>query len=167
MAFGSDRSVKLTVAASMDGFERELAKGERAGQQFSRTIVSSTKAAAKGLHEVRNEAKEVAVPLLAIGTIAAAGVAYAVKSYADFDEKMSSVKSLSHATADEQLELKQAALETGTAIGFSATQAADAEIELVKAGVKVTDIYSGALAGSLKLAAAGQIDVADATSIAA
>ena len=167
MSFGSDRSVKLTVAASMDGFSNELARGERAGQQFSKSIVANAKQAATSLAAVKDEAKEVAVPLLAIGTVAAAGVAYAVKSYADFDERMSSVKSLSHATADEQRQLKQAALETGTAIGFSATQAADAEIELVKAGVQANDIYGGALSGSLKLAAAGQIDVADATSIAA
>lgn len=167
MAFGSDRSVKLTVAASMDGFATELARGEKAAQSWSRSVATNAKQAAKGLESVKNEAKEVAVPLLAIGTVAAAGVAYAIKSYADFDEKMSSVKSLSHATADEQQKLKQAALETGTAIGYSATQAADAEIELVKAGVSASDIYGGALAGSLKLAAAGQIDVADATSIAA
>ncbi|WP_242089257.1 phage tail tape measure protein [Curtobacterium sp. DN_7.5] len=167
MAFGSDRSVKLTVAATMDGFVNELDRGTRAGQQWSRSIAANAKQAAVALHSVKDEAKEVAVPLLAIGTVAAAGVAYAVKSYADFDEKMSSVKSLSHATAEEQQKLKQAALETGTAIGYSATQAADAEIELVKAGVSANDIYGGALAGSLKLAAAGQIDVADATSIAA
>lgn len=167
MAFGSDRSVKLAVGATMDGFVNELDRGTRAGQQWSKSIASNAKQAAVALHSVRDEAKEVAVPLLAIGTVAAAGVAYAIKSYADFDEKMSSVKSLSHATADEQRKLKQAALETGTAIGYSATQAADAEIELVKAGVSASDIYGGALAGSLKLAAAGQIDVADATSIAA
>lgn len=167
MAFGSDRSVKLTVGATMDGFVNELDRGTRAGQQWSKSLAANAKQAAVALHSVKDEAKEVAVPLLAIGTVAAAGVAYAIKSYADFDEKMSSVKSLSHATADEQRKLKQAALETGTAIGFSATQAADAEIELVKAGVRANDIYGGALSGSLKLAAAGQIDVADATSIAA
>ena len=167
MGFGSDRSVKLTVGATMDGFVNELDRGTRAGQQWSKSLAANAKQAAVALHGVKNEAKEVAVPLLAIGTVAAAGVAYAIKSYADFDEKMSSVKSLSHATADEQRKLKQAALETGTAIGYSATQAADAEIELVKAGVQANDIYGGALSGSLKLAAAGQIDVADATSIAA
>lgn len=166
MPFGSDRSVKLTVAATMDGFVNELARGERAGQQFAKTTTANVKQASKSLHDLQNEAREVAVPLLAIGAIAAAGVAYAVKSYADFDERMSSVKSLSHATADEQRQLKQAALETGTAIGFSATQAADAEIELVKAGVSAADIYGGALSGSLKLAAAGQLDVADASEIA-
>jgi TP901 family phage tail tape measure protein len=167
VGFGSDRSVKLTVGATMDGFVNELDRGTRAGQQWSKSLAANAKQAAVAIHGVKNEAKEVAVPLLAIGTVAAAGVAYAVKSYADFDEKMSSVKSLSHATADEQRQLKQAALETGTAIGYSATQAADAEIELVKAGVQANDIYGGALSGSLKLAAAGQIDVADATSIAA
>ncbi len=167
MAFGSDRSVKLTVAASIDGLVKAFEQGERSGQQFAKSITANAKQAAKGLHDMQSEAREVAAPLLAIGTLAALGVGYAVKSYADFDEKMSSVKSLSHATAGEMDLLKQAALTTGTAIGFSATQAADAEIELVKAGVSAADIYGGALAGSLKLAAAGQIDVADATEIAA
>jgi TP901 family phage tail tape measure protein len=167
VGFGNDRSVKLTVGASLDDLTREFARGERAGQQFSTKLQKSAVDAAKGLAKVKNEAREVATPLLAIGTIAAVGVGYAIKSYADFEEKMSSVKSLSHATTSEMGDLKQAALTTGSAIGFSATQAADAEIELVKAGISASDIYGGALAGSLKLAAAGQIDVADATSIAA
>ncbi|WFR66641.1 phage tail tape measure protein [Curtobacterium flaccumfaciens] len=167
MGFGSDRSVKLTVAATMDGFVNELDRAGRSGQQFSKNIVASTKAAAKSLTSVKDAAKEVAVPLLAVGTVAAAGVGYAVKSYADFDEKMSSVKSLSHATAGEMTQLKEAALTSGTAIGYSATQAAEAEIEARQSWCLRCGHLRWRPSGSLKLAAAGQIDVADATSIAA
>jgi TP901 family phage tail tape measure protein len=79
---------------------------------------------------------------------------------------MAQVQTLSHATADEMDHLRDSALHMGQAIGFSATEVADAEIELVKAGVSIKDIMGGALAGSLQLAAAGQIDVAQATEIA-
>lgn len=164
---GNDRSVKLTVAASMDGFVRELDRGAAASQSFEKRAVASAKAVAKGLHEQEQAASTVAKPLLAIGAAATLGFGFAVKSAADFDQRMSSVKSLSHATAGEMGQLRDVALNAGTAIGYSATQAADAEIELVKAGVQVADITGGALSGSLKLAAAGQIDVAEATSIAA
>ncbi|KTR11066.1 phage tail tape measure protein [Curtobacterium citreum] len=167
MGLGSDRSVILEVGAKISGFVNAMNQGSQAANQFSQNVQRGAVAAARALHDQREAAESVAKPLLAIGTIAALGVGYAVKSYADFDERMSSVKSLSHATADEMELLKTAALTTGTAIGFSATQAADAEIELVKAGTSAADIYGGALAGSLKLAAAGQIDVADATEIAA
>jgi TP901 family phage tail tape measure protein len=76
------------------------------------------------------------------------------------------VQSLSHASGVEMQALTDAALHMGQGIGFSATEVADAEIELVKAGISVKDIMGGALAGSLTLAAAGQISVADATEIA-
>jgi TP901 family phage tail tape measure protein len=167
MANGSDRSIILEVGAKIGGFVTAMGQAQTAANNFSNATVQGAAAAARALHQQREAAETVAKPLLAIGAVAAVGVGLAVKAYADFDEKMSSVKSLSHATADEMAQLKEAALTTGTAIGFSATQAAEAEIELVKAGVSAAEIYGGALSGSLKLAAAGQIDVADATEIAA
>jgi TP901 family phage tail tape measure protein len=56
-----------------------------------------------------------------------------------------------------------AALTAGEAFGYSATQVADAEIELTKAGIGIKEQMGGALPGALALAAAGQMDVADAT----
>jgi TP901 family phage tail tape measure protein len=167
MANGSDRSIILEIGAKIGGFVTAMGQAQTAATNFSNQTVRGAAAAARALHEQREAAEQIAKPLLAVGAVAAVGVGLAVKAYADFDEKMSSVKSLSHATAEEQRELKKAALETGTAIGFSATQAAEAEIELVKAGTSAADITGGALSGALKLAAAGQIDVADATEIAA
>jgi hypothetical protein len=116
--FGSDRSVRLTVAATLDGFEAAMNRGSAAARSFSKNVQRSSTSAAQALTKQKEAAETVAKPLLAIGTIAALGVGYAIKSYADFEEKMSSVKSLSHATTDEMNQLKQAALTSGTAIGL-------------------------------------------------
>ncbi|MGH3497862.1 MAG: phage tail tape measure protein [Nocardioidaceae bacterium] len=90
-----------------------------------------------------------------------------IKSTADFDAKMAQVQALTRGSSKEMAALKDAAMTAGHGIAVSATQAADAEIELTKAGISAKDIMGGALRGSLVLAAAGQIDVAKATEIAA
>jgi TP901 family phage tail tape measure protein len=63
-------------------------------------------------------------------------------------------------------QLRAAALETGHAFGLTAIQVAQAEEELAKAGVSVAEILGGALSGSLALAAAGELSVAEAATIA-
>jgi TP901 family phage tail tape measure protein len=102
---------------------------------------------------------------LAVGATAAAGLALAVKASSEFGAKMAQLQSLSHASAGEMKQLSDAAMTVGTAYGFSATQVADAEIELTKAGIGVKEQLGGALKGALTLAAAGQLDVAQATEI--
>jgi len=134
---------------------------QQAQRETNKTISASQKLANQGAAMTN-----LGHTLLLFGTAVAAGVTLAVKTFADFDAQMSQVKTLSGATADEMNQLSQAAETLGQKIGISASQAADAEIELVKAGVSVSDILGGALQGSLQLAAAGQIDVADATEIA-
>ncbi|GMA26203.1 hypothetical protein GCM10025864_39620 [Luteimicrobium album] len=106
-----------------------------------------------------------AAGIMGAALVASAGLA--VKTFADWDSKMAQVKSLSHASAADMQQLKTATMGFAKQFGISATQAADAEIELVKAGVSVKDIMGGALKGALTLASAGQMDVADATEIAA
>lgn len=104
---------------------------------------------------------------LAIGAIAAAAFVIAVKSAADFDQKMSNVQAATNETAENMDELRAAALQAGRDTAFSANEAADAVTELAKAGVATADILSGALTGALDLAAAGEISVARAAEIAA
>lgn len=101
-----------------------------------------------------------------VGAAAAAGLAVAAKAAADFNAKMAQVRTLSGASASQIQALTKAA-GGFTNIGLSATDAADAMIELTKAGISVKDQLGGALAGTLNLAAAGQTDVATATQIAA
>lgn len=100
-----------------------------------------------------------------IGLLAAFGVA--VYAAAKFDKAMSDVGAVASASADQMADLRAAALEAGRTTSYSASQAAQAEEELAKAGVSVADITGGALKGSLNLAAAAQIDLAEATEISA
>lgn len=155
----ADRVVSVSIRAEVAGY--------LAGMEKVRAATAKTSDEAQKLEKQSAAFEKVGAGLLTIGAAAAAAVALAVKSFADFDAQMSQVQSLSHATAAEMDTLRNAALTMGQGIGFSATQVADAETELVKAGISVKDIMGGALKGALDLAAAGQINVAEATEIAA
>ncbi|QLQ37996.1 phage tail tape measure protein [Micromonospora robiginosa] len=102
-----------------------------------------------------------------MGLVAAAGFGAAVAMAAKFDKQMSEVAAVSDATGKELDQLRQAALKAGADTAFSATEAAKAEAELAKAGLKTSDILGGALNGSLALAAAGSLDLAESADIAA
>lgn len=154
----ADRVVKVSIRAEVAGY--------LAGMEKVRAATAKTSDEAQKLEKQSAAFEKVGAGLLTIGAAAAAAVALAVKSFADFDAQMSQVQSLSHATAAEMDTLRNAALTMGQGIGFSATQVAEAETELVKAGVSVKDIMGGALKGALDLAAAGQLEVGRATEIA-
>src|SRR5690606_18411973 len=91
----------------------------------------------------------------------------AIYAAAKFDKQMSEVSAVAGATSEQMDELRQAALDAGEATVFSATEAAQAEAELAKAGISAADILGGALTGALDLAAAGSLDLAQAAEIAA
>lgn len=153
-----DRTTKVTLTANIS----QYIQGMELAAAKTRTLGD---AAAK-IAQQRQAFTDVGRVIFAVGALAAAGVALAIKEFADFDAKMAQVKTLSGATAEEMNKLSDAALHLGQSIGFTANDVADAEIELVKAGISVQDQLGGALQGALQLAAAGQIDVAQATEIA-
>ena len=111
------------------------------------------------------------IPLTLGATIAGAAVGgigiAAVKASTDFNKAMSGVGAVAGATSAQLEQLRQAAMQAGQDTAFSASEAAQAEAELAKAGVAVGDILGGALSGSLDLAAAGQINLGEAATIAA
>ncbi|MFB8083686.1 phage tail tape measure protein [Streptomyces sp. NPDC056013] len=102
-----------------------------------------------------------------VGTALVAGFAIAAASAAKFDKEMSNVRSVTGATGKEMQQLRAAAMEAGKTTSFTATEAARAEAELARAGVKTADIIGGALKGSLALAAAGQVDLTEAAVVSA
>jgi TP901 family phage tail tape measure protein len=104
---------------------------------------------------------------LLAGGVIAGGFAVAVKSAANFEQKMSDVKAVSGATTGEMETLRRKALQLGKDTQFSASEAADAIGELAKAGVSVTDILNGAADATVALAAAGGIDLPEAATLAA
>lgn len=154
----ADRTTRVTLVANVTGYISGMDQATRRTRELG--------TAAEKLAQQRQGFDVLGRSMLAVGALAAAGVGLAVKQFADFDAKLSQVQSLSHATADEMDQLRVAALHMGQAIGQSAGDVADAEIELVKAGISVKDILGGALQGALLAAAAGQIEVGQATEIA-
>jgi TP901 family phage tail tape measure protein len=105
--------------------------------------------------------------MMIAGVVLAGAFVAAEKATSDFDKSLSGVQAVSSASAAEMDKLRKAALQAGADTAFTATQAADAEAELVKAGVSVADTLNGGLKGALSLAAAGQLDLADAATISA
>lgn len=100
--------------------------------------------------------------------IALAGLgASAVRESTEFNKAVSGVGAVANATASELEALRQAALQAGADTAFSASEAAVAEAELTRAGIDTADVLGGALAGSLDLAAAGQLGLGDAATISA
>ena len=101
------------------------------------------------------------------GVAIAAGLGLAAKSAIDFEKQLSGIKAVSGATAQEMEKIREKALQIGKDTKFSASEAALAMEELVKAGVSTTDVMNGAADATVALAAAGEVDLPFAAEIAA
>lgn len=104
---------------------------------------------------------------LVAGGIIAGGFALAVKSAGDFEFQMSAIQAVSGATASEMGLINDAALRIGKDTAFSASEAAQAMEELIKAGISTKDVLNGAADATVALAAAGGIDLPQAATISA
>lgn len=86
----------------------------------------------------------------------------AVKGAAQLEAKLSEVKAVSNATADEMVQLRKAAEDAGAATKFTATEGADALGNLTRAGLSAKDAIA-ALPAVLNLAQAGGIGLGEAS----
>jgi TP901 family phage tail tape measure protein len=156
----ANRTVKVTVQADVTGAIANLkvftASVKEMGSELDR-------AAAKHPERLNKIANATGV----LGLGAAAAFAGIVKVASDFDAQMSRVVAVSDDGAKSLAALRQAALNAGRDTAYTATQAAQAEEELAKAGVSTADILGGALTGALNLAAAGSLDLDQAATVAA
>jgi TP901 family phage tail tape measure protein len=150
------RSVGVKLRLYTDDYRRDAAVAARATDD----IGDSGKRTKKSLADMADG-------MAIAGGILAAAVGVVVVATAKFDKQMSEVAAVTGATADEMDALRESALAAGAATAFSASEAAQAQAELAKAGVLTADILGGALSGSLSLAAAGTLDLATAATIAA
>lgn len=100
------------------------------------------------------------------GLAIAAGLGVAVNAATNFEQRMSAVEAVSGATASEMDALSDKALQLGKDTAFSATESAQAIEELVKAGLSVEDVLNGAADATVALAAAGEIALPEAATIA-
>lgn len=159
----------------MDRIVKIILRGDIAGLKASMTAASSSvNDVAKRMTAATREGEAMRQNLSAVGDtagkfglVAAAGVAVAVKKFADFDEAISHVAATGDDARGSLDALREAAVEAGARTKYSATEAANAIEQLAKAGVSAKDILAGGLDASLDLAAAGGLEVADAAEIAA
>lgn len=94
--------------------------------------------------------------------VAAAGL----KAAAGFEQSMNMLQVATNATEQSMQSLQSKALELGAETSFSAGEAADAMLELAKAGMSA-DQTMQAIGGVMDLAAAGGVALADAATITA
>jgi phage-related protein/HPt (histidine-containing phosphotransfer) domain-containing protein len=105
--------------------------------------------------------------LAGVGTIAFAAFGVAVNSAADFEKGISAIGAVSGATEEQLDGVREKALQLGADTKFSASEAATAMEELVKAGISVDDVISGAADATVALAAAGEVSLPEAATVAA
>lgn len=157
-------------ARAVDAQRKSLAGNEQLSYSEKRLLRDRQRAA----REVeRAEAKvqaardQAARAAFVVGTAAVAMTAVAVKKYADFDEAMSGVASTGEDARNNIAALREQAIKLGADTKYSASEAANGIEELAKAGVEAKDILGGGLQGALSLAAAGELEVAQAAEITA
>lgn len=100
--------------------------------------------------------------LTAAAGVVAVGFGFAVKSAADFETRISAIAAVSGATGAELEAIRQKALQLGKDTSFSASEAATAMEELVKAGLPLEGVLNGAADAAVALAAAGGVAIPEA-----
>lgn len=136
------------------------ARGEAANQKYNTSLERSQATMAR--------VGKVAQTGLAAGILGAtAAIAASVKKAADFEQQLSSLQAVTGANARQMEKLKKQAMDAGAATKYSALEAAQAQTELAKGGLSVQKIMSGGLKGALALAAAGEMELADAAATTA
>lgn len=155
-----ERSISVLLSANVAGYIAKMREAGVATESAMGKASRATSVHGKALGALGAVAR-------GTGIAVAGGLAIAVKEATEFNAKMALVQTLSHANAREMRMLSAEAKNAGLAYGYTASQVADGEAEMIKAGVSLKDIMGGGLKGTLALAAAGQTDVATATTIAA
>ena len=147
---GNLGTATLVLRTDARGFRRGL---QRAEQDASATF--------KRLGE---QARVAGLALSAAGAALLAPIALGVSTFARFEQAMAQVKAVSGATAEEFQALTAIAKEMGTTTVFTANQSAQALAFMSMAGLTARESIE-ALPDVLNLAAAGQLELADAADI--
>jgi TP901 family phage tail tape measure protein len=126
-------------------------------------VNSQLQATDKASQKAAKSIGKIALAGAAIGGAAVVGgLAYATKKAADFEEQMSRLGAVADATDKQMERFRKQALKAGADTKFSALEAAAAQTELAKGGLSVQQIMRGGLRSALALAAAGEMELADA-----
>ncbi len=135
--------------------------GSKAVSQSLRRQQQAVRALRRDVRRFNREARGLA---RGFGLIAIAAGGAAIRSFAQFGETMATVRGVASATSEEFAALRQQALNLGRDTRFSATQAAEGQLFLARAGLEVNEVMQ-ALPATLRLAQATLIDVGQAGDI--
>lgn len=156
----TERTVKLRLGMDISGLQSQAKAATAAMADFSKKSVAYIEKNSASIEDLSTKVGVVGVSLVALATTA-------VTRFAQFDKAMSAVAATGDDARGSLDALRQAAVDAGADTAFSAQEAAGAIEQLAKAGVSAKDILGGGLDGALALAAAGEIDVAEAAETAA
>lgn len=155
----ASRSVIVRLGADIKNYQNGMRNATQATVSFEKDVAA---AAAR-----RREAFDTLASAMGkVGLGAAALGAVAVRAFANFDEAMSAVAATGKDARQNLSELRDLAIDMGAKTKYSATEAAGAIEEMLKAGVSAKEVMSGGLKGALDMAAAGNIEVAEAAAYA-
>lgn len=139
----------------------DVAKAEAAVSTFGSSFGKSLDSAGKKMTAAgKKMTTHVTLPLVALGAVA-------VKTATDFEKTMNTMEAVAGVPGPELEKLRKLAIQLGADTVFSANEAGQAMLELAKAGISTSDIMGGALANTLDLATAGDLELAEAATIAA
>jgi TP901 family phage tail tape measure protein len=155
----ANRTVSVVLQAEIGQYVSGMTKAAVATKSVGESADVTAKKAHKGFDLAGRGA------MLFGASVAGALIGVVTKSM-QFEKAMSGVAAATQAGASSLNDLRDAAIKAGADTQYSATEAANAITEMAKAGVSSADILNGGLNGALSLAAAGQLDVAEAAGIA-
>lgn len=148
--------VRISILANGAQARREFAQTGAAGTSMGRKFSGVAGLLKGGL---------IAGSAAAVYGIAALGKS-AIETEAKFSQAMNLIQAATDAPAREMGKLNDLAIKLGNDTAFSANDAADAMLELAKAGLTTKQIMGGGVAGTLTLAAAGGTELGTAATIA-
>lgn len=149
--------VELTLDSKKfkEGIANAAKKVDAFGDRMRKRVAGASKAATKQLGRFG----------AAVGGTVAVGLGIAANAAREFEAAIASAGAKSGATQEQMQQLEQAAIQAGLKSAFSAKEAADALGFLAMAGLDVAE-QTGALPGTLQLAAAGNLELAEAADLA-
>ncbi len=133
-----------------------------------RGAVAGSRAVSRELTGMLNSADRLRTTLVSAFGIFGTGalIGNAIRTLAGFEQSIATVRAVTNATAEDFERLRQRSLDLGLTTQFSARQAADAMLDLSRAGFTVDETLVS-VNDTLLLATAGGLDFASAADIAA
>jgi len=167
-SFKQLESAGASVERGLVGASRGLAQLERTAKASAAGIAAagtSMRSLGTGVVALGSTAATAGVALGALAVAGIAAFAAPLKVAKDFEQQISGIAAVAGASTEQMQQLRGLALQLGKDTAFSASQAAAGIEELVKGGVTIQNVFSGAAKATLDLAAAGGIGLPEAANI--